>query len=310
MDRLQSMSVFVAVAEESGFASAARRLRLSPPSVTRAVTALETRLGCRLFHRTTRSVQLTEAGERYLEDCRRILMEIEEADRQASGVHAAPRGIVSVTGSVIFGRVILTPIVLDLLDCFPEITISTFFVDRVVHLMDEGIDVAVRIAELPDTSQSAVRVGSVRRVLCAAPAYLAARGWPRTPADLSDHETINMVNQTPSGDWAFRIFDSTLKIKPSSRLLVNTADAAIASAVAGRGITRVLSYMIAPHLEQGTLELVLEPYEPPAVPVHVVHKETGQTSAKVRAVVDFLVRRLRQEPVLAWPAGHIGGMTT
>ncbi len=299
MDRLQAMGVFVGVAEAGGFAPAARRLNLSPPTVTRAVAELEERLGCRLLHRTTRSLSLTEAGERYLADCRRILSEVEEADRQAAGIHAAPRGRVSVTASVTFGRGVMAPILFDLLDRYPDLTVSAFFVDRVVHLLDEGIDVAVRIAELPDSSLTAVRVGSLRRVLCAAPGYLAARGRPREPADLKDHDIVSLVQMAPGGEWSFETDGKAQAFRPSSRLLVNTADAAIAAALAGRGITRVLSYMVAPEVKAGRLELLLEDHEPPLVPVHVVHKETGQTSARVRAVVDHLVQHLRRHPALA-----------
>lgn len=299
MDRLQTMSVFVAVAEEAGFAPAARRLNLSPPSVTRAVSALEARLGARLLHRTTRSVRLTDAGQRYLIDCRRILADIEEADRHAAGIHAAPRGMVSVSASALFGRMVLAPILLDLLDRYPDISVTTLFIDRMVHLIDEGIDVAVRIAELPDSSLSAIRVGTVRRVLCASPDYLAARRRPRLPADLVGHETIDFVNMTPGGEWTFDSNGKSYGFRPRSRLLVNSADAAIAAVVAGRGITRVLSYMIASQLQAGALEIVLEDYEPPGVPIHVLHKEPGQTSARVRAVVDYLAQRLRTDPALA-----------
>ena len=298
MDRLQTMTVFVGVAEAAGFAPAARRLGMSPPAVTRAVSELEGRLGCRLLHRTTRSVQLTDAGQRYLADCRRILSAIEEADRHAAGIHAAPSGLVSVTASAMFGHVVLVPALLDLLDRYPDISVSTLFVDRVVHLIDEGIDVAVRIAELPDSSLRAIRVGAVRRVLCASPDYLAAHGRPHTPFQLSAHHIINFVNMAPGGEWTFEGNGRNRTFKPTSRLLLNTADAAITAALAGRGITRVLSYMIAPHLERGALEIVLEDHEPPAVPIHVVHKEAGQTSARVRAVVDHLVQHLRLNPAL------------
>jgi len=293
------MSVFVAVAEQAGFAPAARHLKMSPPSVTRAVAALEARLGARLFHRTTRSVRLTEAGERYLADCRRVLAEIEEADRHAAGIHAAPRGMVSVSASALFGRMIVAPILFDLLDRYPDLSVTTMFVDRIVHLFDEGIDVAIRIADLPDSSLSAIRVGSVRRVLCAAPGYLAARGRPRRPADLAGHETIDMMGMTPGRDWQFEGGGRSQVFRPQSRLRVNGADTAIAAAIAGRGITRVLSYMVAAQLEAGTLEIVLADDEPPAVPIHVVHKEPGQTSTRVRAVVDHLVQQLRTVPAIA-----------
>lgn len=298
MDRLQTMSVFVAVAEEAGFAAAARRLKLSPPSVTRAVSQLEQRLGAKLLHRTTRSVQVTDAGQRYLADCRRILAEIEEVDHHAAGIHAAPRGAVTVTASVLFGRMVMAPILLDLLDRYPDISLTSLFVDRVVHMVEEGVDVAVRIAELPDSTLSAARVGSVRRVLCAAPGYLDARGRPETPSELAGHEIIDFVAMTPGGEWAFEKNDKVERFKPRSRLRVNSADPAIAAALGGRGITRVLSYMIAPQLEAGSLELVLDDRAPPAVPIHVVHKEPGQTSARVRAVVDHLVERLRASSAL------------
>lgn len=298
MDRLRTMTIFIAVAEESGFAAAARRLNMSPPSVTRAVSELEARLGARLLHRTTRTVQLTDAGERYLADCRRIASEIEEADSQAAGVHAAPSGVVSLTGSALFGRIVLTPILVDLLDRYPDISIDTLFVDRVVHLFDEGIDIAVRIADLPDSSLAAIRVGSVRRVLCASPNYLATAGVPETPSDLAGHETIDFVNIMPHGEWALERDGKGHSFKTRSRLRANSADVAIAAAVAGRGITRVLSYMIAPQIESGELAIVLPEFTPPPVPVHVVHKEQGQTSGRVRAVVDHLADRLRQAPVL------------
>ncbi len=298
MDRLQTMSIFVAVAEEVGFAAAARRLNMSPPSVTRAVGELESRLGARLLHRTTRAVQLTDAGERYMADCRRILSEIEEADSQAAGIHAAPQGVVSLTGSALFGRIVLTPILVDLLDRYPEISVDTLFVDRVVHLVDEGIDVAVRIAELPDSSLAAIRVGAVRRVLCAAPDYLAARGSPKTPRELETHDTIDFLNLMPRGEWTFERDGRSDRFVPQSRLRANNADVAIAAAVAGRGITQVLSYMIAPQLKRGELEIVLPDFTPSEIPVHVVHKEQGQTSGRVRAVVDFLADRLRAVPSL------------
>ena len=299
MDRLQTMSAFVGVAEEGGFSSAAHRLGMSAPSITRAISELETRLGCRLFHRTTRSVQLTEAGERYLGDCRRILAEIDAADRQAAGIHAEPRGMVSVTGSAMFGSIIVTPIILDLLDRYPEVSVSTLFVDRIVHVVDEGIDVAVRIAELPDSSLTAIRVGSVRRVLCASPDYLKRHGRPTTPDGLERHEIVHFSSLAPAREWIFENDGIEWRHKPSSRLVVNTAAAAINAAERGRGVTRVLSYMIAPQIEAGTLEILLPEFEPPAVPVHVVHKEAGHTSARVRAVIDHLVQHLRRHPVLA-----------
>jgi len=298
MDRLQAMTVFVTVADEAGFSAAARRLNMSPPSVTRAVSEIEARLGARLLHRTTRSLKLTQAGQRYLADCRRILSEIEEADRHAAGIHAAPQGLVIVTASVPFGRIVLAPILFNLLDCYPDISVSLQLHDRIVHLLDEGMDVAVRIAELPDSSLAAVRVGSVRRMLCASPEYLDEYSRPHSLSDLSKHKIINFENMAPGGEWMLHHDNNIRSFKPVSQLHVNKADVAIAAAVKGRGITRVFSYMIVSELAAGTLEAVLECYEPPPIPVHIVHKEAGQTSARVRAVVDYCVEHLRKHPAL------------
>ena len=293
------MSVFVAVADQAGFAPAARQLSLSPPSVTRAVSELETRLGARLFHRTTRSVQLTEAGVRYLADCRRILSEIETADQHAAGIHAAPSGLVSVTASMLLGRMVLAPVLLDLLDEYPDISVMAMFADRVVHMYEDGIDVAVRIADLPDSSLTAIRVGSVRNVLCASREYLADNSWPNHPSDLTDHNLIDFVNLTTAGKWNFGDGRKSIAYEPTSRLRVNSAEVAIEAVKNGHGITRVLSYMIATELRSGELEIVLEDFESPPVPVHIVHKEARQTSARVRAVVDYLVQGLRKHPAIS-----------
>ena len=298
MDRLQAMSVFVTVADEAGFAAAARRLNMSPPSVTRAISEMEARLGARLLHRSTRSLKLTEAGERYLADCRRILAEIEEADRHAAGVHATPRGLVTITASVPFGHMVLSPVLFDLMDLYPDISISLQLHDRIVHLLDEGVDVAVRIADLPDSSLSAVRVGTVRRMLCASPDYLAEHGSPATPEDLSRHKLIDFVNMAPGGEWTFHNDGGTISVKPASQLHVNKSNVAVAAALAGRGVTRVFSYMVADELKAGSLQAVLCDHEPPPIPVHIVHKEAGQTSARVRAVVDHCVERLSKHPAI------------
>jgi len=260
-------------------------------------------LGARLFHRTTRSVQLTDAGARYLEDCRRILADLEEAGRQAAGLHGEPTGKISITGSVVFGRLVLMPFLYDLMDSFPSLSVSTFFVDRVVHMLDEGFDVAVRIAHLPDSSLAATKVGTVRRVLCASPEYIYAHGLPLTPGDLAGHACIDFSPMTSGDAWDFEKDGKPLQQAIHARLQVNTADAAIVAAQEGRGITRVLSYMIADKVASGALQIVLQEFEVPPVPVHVMHKEVGQTSARVRATVDHLVTGLRQSPALDHGAG-------
>ncbi|WKB51254.1 LysR family transcriptional regulator [Eleftheria terrae] len=298
MDRLECMQVFVAVAEAAGFAAAARRLRLSAPAVTRAVVALEQQVGARLLHRTTRSVRLTEAGERYLLDCKRILADIEEAEASAGGAYAEPQGQLSVTASVMFGRLHVAPLVLDFLDAHPRMRVRTFFVDRVVHLIDEGLDVAVRIAHLPDSSLTALPVGMVRRVVVAAPTYLAARGVPKQPADLAAHDAIG-GSQTggpdqpwqfggPPGDGARQL------VQPRVRLLVNAGEVSIDAALAGHGVTRALSYQVADAVRAGRLQIVLAEFEPPPIPVHLVYAEGRKAAAKVRAFVDFAAERLRR----------------
>ncbi|WP_437597861.1 LysR family transcriptional regulator [Sorangium sp. So ce590] len=295
MDRLDTLRVFVAVAEEEGFAPAARRLSMSPPAVTRAISALEERIGTRLLHRTTRVVRLTEAGARFLADCKRILGELEEAEASAAGSHAALRGQIGVTAPVMFGRMFVAPVVFDFLARHPRVSARTLLVDRIVDMLDEGLDVAVRIAHLPDSSLTAIRVGSVRRVVCASPGYLAARGAPAAPADLAQLDTISFSPTGAPAEWSFASGARVEKVLPPSQLLVNTADVAIAAAVAGRGLARVLSYQIGPELRDGRLSIVLPAFEPPPVPIHVVHAEGRRAAARVRAFVDFLVERLRSE---------------
>jgi DNA-binding transcriptional LysR family regulator len=295
MDRMQAMAVFVAVAEEEGFAPAARRLAMSPPVVTRAIAALEQRIGAKLLHRTTRNVRLTEAGTRYLEDCRRILSEIDEAEEAAAGSHREPQGQLSITASVLFGRLYVAPILLNFLSFYPRVSARTLFVDRIVNLMDEGVDVAVRIAHLPDSGMTARKVGSVRRLVCASPDYLTEYGIPQEPTDLVSHRIIAFQGITPSPEWSFQNGYSEAKVRLSPRLEVNTAEMAITAAVQGHGLTRVLSYMVAPELVSGQLKIVLAEYEPAPIPIQLVHREGRQASARVRAFVDFAAKLLRSD---------------
>jgi DNA-binding transcriptional LysR family regulator len=295
MDRVEAMQAFVAVAEEGGFAPAARRLSLSPPAVTRAVAALETRIGARLFVRTTRVVRLTEAGVRFLADARRILAELREAEAAAAGEYGEPRGLVAVTAPVMFGRMHVAPVIFAFLTLHPMMSVRTLFLDRVVDILEEGMDVAVRIAHLPDSSLAAVRVGSVRRIICAAPDYLARHGGPLTPADLAEHDAVAFAPITPHAEWAFDVDGRADAVAPRTRLFVNQVDVAIAAVVAGRGVTRVLSYQAEPEIRAGRLRRVLTAFEPPPVPIHIVHPEGRRASARVRAFVDFAVERLRAE---------------
>lgn len=298
MDRLQAMTTFVAVVDSGGFASAARKLNLSPPVVTRAVAELEERLGLRLLTRTTRVVRVTDAGARFAEDCRRILADIEEAETAATGTHAAPRGTLTLTAPVLFGHLYVTPVLVRYLQQYPEVDAQCLFLDRVVNVVEEGIDVAVRIGELPDSSLQAVRVGRVRRVLVAAPAYLKAQGVPQRPEDLARHAIVSASGVTPVSEWRFNDAGKPLLQRMQPRMRTTTNDSAIAAAVAGLGITRLLSYQVAAHVRSGALQVLLEDFETAPLPVHVVHHEGRRATQKVRAFIDLAVDGLRADPAL------------
>ncbi len=295
MALFHTMQVFVKVAETSGFAEAARQLNMSPPAVTRAVASLEERIGARLFTRTTRTVKLTEAGTRYLDDCRRILADVAEAEAAAGGSYATPTGVLTVTASALFGQHYITPILTEYLDQNPEVNVRALFVDRITNMVDEGIDVGIRIGDLPDSSFSAIRVGAVRRVVCGAPSYFAAHGVPRHPADLAKHRTIVSTTSWASLDWRFGGPQKPV-VRIAPRLSVNSFDAVLAAARRGWGLARPLSYQIGQALIAGELETVLEEFEEEPLPVHVVHPEGRRASAKVRAFVDLAVERLRANP--------------
>lgn len=308
MDRLDSLRVFVAVAESNGFAEAARRLALSASAVTRAVLGLEQRLGVQLLHRTTRSLRLTEAGARFLDDCRRILADLEEAEASAGGEHSVARGQLAVTAPSMFGRLYVAPVVLDFLERHPEVSARTFFVDRLVNLLDEGLDVAVRIAHLPDSGLTAIPVGAMRAVYVAAPAYLEQHGVPRTPADLVSHHGVGFAQaggQPPA--WTFyppgnKERSARELMQVPMRVVANTSEVSIAAVLRGHGVARKLIYQVADEIRGGALRIVLADYEPAPIPVHVVTLAGRKAPAKVRAFVDFAVERLRAQPVLAGAA--------
>ncbi|WP_184642593.1 LysR family transcriptional regulator [Variovorax guangxiensis] len=295
MDRVQAMATFLVVVETGGFASAARRLKVSPSVVTRAVSELEERLGVRLLTRTTRSVRVTEAGMSYAESCRRILVDIEEADNAAAGAHAMPRGQLTVTSSVNFGCMYVSPIARNYLSQFPAVEINCWFVDRMVNLVDEGVDVAIRIGVLPDSSLQAIKVGQVREVLCASPTYLRQRGTPTRPEDLSQHVVIAATGITPTPEWKFRDGSKSATVRLQPRFTTTMNEAAAECAVAGFGITRLPLYQIAQGVKEGSLALLLEDFERPAVPIHVVHREGRRGTPKVRTFIDMAVEALRND---------------
>ncbi|HVK99822.1 MAG TPA: LysR family transcriptional regulator [Dongiaceae bacterium] len=293
MDRLYLMTVFVTVAEAESFAAAARRLALSPAAVTRAVALLEERLGVKLLNRTTRFVRVTQAGQRYLEESRRVIAAADEADEAAQGINSEPRGALVVTAPVLFGRMYVMPGIVEYLQRYPDTDVSALFLDRVVNLLEEGIDVGIRIGELTDSSYRALRVGEVRRVLCAAPSYLQQKGIPQRPEELVQHPVIVASSLNTNVEWRLRHQDETVSVRIKPRLRVSSNDGAIEAAVRGLGITRLMSYQVAPYLAAGELEILLSEYEPAPVPVHILHREGRFASAKVRAFIDLMAEHLR-----------------
>lgn len=287
------MTLFVQVAEAGGFSEAARRHRLSVTAVSRAIGALEEHLGARLFDRTTRLVRLTEAGQSYYDDCRRILADVAEAEEATRGKHREPDGELTVTASAMFGRMFVLPVIMEYLDAFPRVRVRSLFVDRTLNLMDEGVDVAVRIGELSDSSLVAVRLGAVRHVVCASPDYLRRHGEPRTPDELVQHRIIASAGPYSPGAWTFWRAGAPQVVHLAPRLTTVSNDAAIDAAAAGHGLTRPISYQIAPLLQAGTLVTVLDDFAPPPMPVHVLHVGGRRVPAKIRIFVDLVAARLR-----------------
>ncbi|MBV9378621.1 MAG: LysR family transcriptional regulator [Alphaproteobacteria bacterium] len=293
-DRLDALTIFAAVAEQQSFAEAARHLSRSPASVTRAVAALEERLQTRLFNRTTRSVALTDAGARYLEGCRRFLATYDELEAVNLSERAQPRGWINVTAPTMFGRLHVLPIVRSFLGEYPQVDVRMLLLDRVVSLVDEGLDLGVRIGQLPDSSLRAVRVGQVRRVVCAAPQYIARHGVPITPRDLGSHTVVACTAVTPIPDrWSFHGPSGVTSVAVKPRLVVNTTAGAVDAAVDGLGFTCVRSYQAEPHVAAGRLQTVLTEYEPPPAPIHIVHPEGRYLPTKVRLFLDHAASALR-----------------
>ncbi|MGO4414427.1 LysR substrate-binding domain-containing protein [Cupriavidus sp. KB_39] len=304
-DRFESMSILVAVVEAGSFSAAARQLRMPLATVSRKVGELEAHLNTRLLHRSTRQLSLTETGHAYVAACRRILEEVGEAERAASGEYAAPKGELVITAPIVFGRLHLLPVVADFLKTYPDIDVRMVLTDRVVALLDEHVDIALRIADLPDSNFIAMPIGTVRRVVCASPAYFAAHGTPARPQDLAEHACITFEQMTSRQVWHFtagkvakgakagKAGKAEIAVPVRSRLAVSTAEAAVDAAVAGVGITRVVSYQMAGALRAGALQIVLEAFEPPPWPISLVHTGQGLLPLKLRAFLDFAAPRLR-----------------
>ena len=293
MDRFTELQTFVAVADSGGFNAAARKLSRSAPSVTRIIAALEARIGTRLFLRSTRKVAITAAGDRFLHDARRLLSELEIAENAVSGAHREPQGTLSVTAPVIFGRLFVARIIREFIDQFPNVSARALFLDRNVDLIEEGMDVAIRIGDLPDSSLIATRVGNVRRILIASPDYLKRYGEPMNLDELQRHRLASPSNFMNAGNWKFQnaMAKRSIDIKPA--FVANTIGAAIDAAVDGWAISRVLSYQVSGELRTGQLIEVLGEHEDRCMPIHIIHAEGPLRAAKIRAFVDYAVPRLR-----------------
>ena len=295
MDRIDAMKVFVAALDEGSLAGAGRKLGKSAAAVSRAIAFLEAHVGTDLLHRTTRSIKLSEAGERYAVACRRMLIDLEEADMTAAGERAAPRGTLTVTAPVCAGEELVRPILDAFMDAYPAVSTRLHLLDRPANLIDEGIDVALRIAHLADSTLVAIRVGEVRRVVAAAPRYLSQHPLILEPADLAKHQIVAMthfgIDSWSSPPLAGSSMPRAVQFTP--RFIVNSIRAAVALAVQGRGVIRLFSYHIARELAEQELEVLLTDDEPAPMPVHLVSPHGRLSVPKVRAFVDFAVPRLR-----------------
>jgi len=293
MDRFQELRVFVAVADTGGLARAAAQIHSSPPAVTRSLAGLEERLNVRLFDRTTRSLHLTEPGAKFLEDARRVLADLEAAEQDVAGQSKVTSGNLAITTSLTFGRAVLQPIVMDFLAANPRINVALLLFDRVVDLIDEGFDLAVRIASLPDSSLVSQHVGDVRRLLVASPAYLSRWAVPQTPEDLQLHAIIAQTALMPKHEWKYVKDGRSARMTLPVRLEINDAHACIDAAEHGHGITIALSYMVRSALRDGRLVSVLDGFSPAPVPVNLIYAQRRIIAPKVRAFIDFAAPQLR-----------------
>jgi DNA-binding transcriptional LysR family regulator len=293
MDRLEAMSVIVAVAETGSFSAAGRRLDTPVATVSRRVADLEARLKAELFQRSSRRMTLTDAGRDYVEACRRIIEQVEDAERQVSGEYRSPKGDLTVTTPWGLGHTHLLPMAVEFLDAFPEIAMRLLLTDRVVDTIEENIDVAIRVGSLPESSMIATRVGSIRLVVCASPEYLAARGRPQSPDDLRNYDCIAINDVASQTAWKFGKGKQVVSAPIRSRLCVNTSEAAVLAAIAGAGVTRVMSYKMDAARRAGSLELMLEAFEPEPLPVHIVYAPRNPLPLKLRAFLNWMTPRIK-----------------
>ena len=293
MDRLAAMTTLLAAVEGGSLSAASRKLGMPLATVSRKVSELEAHLRTRLLHRTSRRLTLTDAGEAYIAACKRILEDIGDAERAAAGEYSAPRGDLTLTAPIVFGRLHVLPIAIEFLKAYPEIDLRIVLGDRVIDLQEDHVDLAVRIGELPDSRLVAVRVGAVSWVVCGSPDYFHRRGTPKSPGELAAHDCITFQGLTSPEEWTFGAGRSKTSVVVRSRLIINTAEAAIDAAIAGVGVTRVLSYQAASALRTRTLVRVLQRFEPAPSPVSLVHGGQGRLPLKLRVFLDFAAPRLK-----------------
>jgi DNA-binding transcriptional LysR family regulator len=293
MDRLAAMTTLLAAVEGGSLSAASRKLGVPLPTVSRKISELEAHLRTRLIHRTSRRLSLTDAGQAYIVACKRILEDVGETERAAAGEYSAPRGDLAIAAPIVFGRLHVLPIVTAFLKAYPDINIRMALGDRVVDLQEEHVDLAVRIGDLPDSSLVATRVGAISRVVCGSPGYFETRSTPKDLADLRNHDCITFEGMSSPDRWTFTTGKSQMSVPVRTRLIVNTAEAAIDAAIAGVGVTRVLSYQAEAALRTGTLRRVLRRFEPAPMPVSLVHAGQGRLPLKLRAFIDFAAPRLK-----------------
>lgn len=293
MDRLEAMSVIVAIAETGSLSAASRRLGTPIPTVSRRLSELESHLNAQLLQRSSRQVKLTEAGRAYIDACKRIIEQVEDAERQASGEYTAPRGDLTATAPWGLGHIHLLPLSCEFMRAYPDIRLRLLLSDRVLNPLEEGIDVAIRIGSLPDSSMIATRIGSVRIVACASPTYLADHGTPKDAGELADHDCITVDDFAAQRVWKFEKRGRDVSIPIRSKLTVNTSEAAVAAAIEGAGVARVMAYKMEAARRAGALSIILEGFEPPPLPMHIVYPERKPVPLKLRAFLDWMAPRLR-----------------
>jgi DNA-binding transcriptional LysR family regulator len=298
MDKLETIRVFVEAAVHQSFVAASRNLDMSAPAVTRAIAQLEASLGVKLFNRTTRHVRLTDAGERFLSDMKHILEDLEHAEAAASGSYVNPKGTLSITAPVLFGQKYIIPIVTEYLERNPAVSVKAVFYDRISNMLEEGLEVAIRIGHLQDASFYATHVGNVRRVVCGSPDYFVKYGIPQRPADLVNHKIIMASTVESSMSWKFMASGAKEIVKVTPHLDCNQNGAAVNAAILGCGVTRLMSYQVGEDIKSGKLQKVLDGYETEPLPINIIHLEGRRTTAKIRSFIDLCVKRLRSNPFI------------